>query len=79
MEVKNKTAVEFCEGLGCFSLSDGQARTEALTQGPDSDSFPWVRSWESFLSGPRVAGSPSQGKGVTFLGVKFNYPAGECV
>lgn len=47
--------------------------------GPDSDSFPWVRSWESFLSGPRVAGSPGQGTGVTFLGVKFNYPAGERV
>lgn len=39
-----------------------------------------------FLSGPRAAdgrvgrwGHPGQGGGVTFLGVKFNYPAGECV
>lgn len=39
-----------------------------------------------FLSGPRAAdggvgrwGHPGQGRGVTFLGVKFNYPAGECV
>lgn len=32
-----------------------------------------------FLSGPRAARGTQPGKGVTFLGVKFNYPAGERV
>ena len=67
--------MEFWEGLGSFSLGRSGSDRSPHT-GPDSDSFPWVRSWESFLSGPRVAGSPVQGKGGDFAGCKIQLSSG---